>query len=219
MDFAKDFSGGVKDCSQESGVRESRHSGSGRRGLDFIETLKLCYAPQEVMEKLRAMISERAKESGNRFSMSVDVKVYKPPRGVNKMVFRAVADEFVQGTSLYEIWSFVHEYYSHASKFNKALEYKGWETYVSREVLKLVEMGYAQVSDYEALRELARSRKKLKRFKDLWRATSKRITVKPVASEIRKLPWRLSKKKLEIEVFEDRAVVRGLCGSSLTLDL
>jgi hypothetical protein len=130
-----------------------------------------------------------------------------------------VADEFVQGASLYEIWSFVHEYYSHASKFNKALEYKGWETYVSREVLKLVEMGYAQVSDYKALRELVRSRKKLKRFKKMWIATSKKIIIKPIAKEIRKLPSRPSKKRLEVEVFEQRAVVRGLCGKSLVIDV
>jgi len=185
----------------------------------LVETLMLCDAPQEVIEKLRAVISERAKEGGDRFSIVVDVKVYKPPKGVNKVVFRAVADEFVQGATLYETWSFVHEYYARASKFNKALEYKGWETYVSREALKLVDMGYACVSDYEALRELVRSRKKLKRFKVMWGAASKKITVRPVASEIRKLPWRASKKKLEVEVFEKRAVVRGLCGKSLALDL
>jgi hypothetical protein len=200
-------------------LREARRSTRIRQAPDLIEVLKLCDAPQEVIEKLKALISERVKEGVNRFSMSVDVKVYRPPKGVNKMVFRAVADEFVQGATLYEIWSFVHEYYSHVSKFNKALEYKGWETYVSRELLKLVEMGYAQASDYEALRELVRSRKKLERFKSMWRATSKKITIRPVAEEIRKLPSRPSKKKLEIEVLEKRVVVRGLCGRSLALAL
>ncbi len=206
MGFAEDLDEGPR------GVRGARRS-------DLIETLKLCDSPQEVIEKLRSMISERVKEGDESFSMSVDVKVYKPPKGVNKMVFRAVADEFVQGATLYEIWSFVHSYYSHASKFDKALEYKGWETYVSREVLKLVDMGYVQVSDYEALRELVRSRKKLKRFKAIWGAMSKKITVRPVASKIRKLPSRPSKKRLEVEVFENKVVVRGLCGKSLMLDL
>jgi hypothetical protein len=184
----------------------------------LIEVLKLCDAPQEVIEKLRALISKQVKEDDNRFSVSVDVKVYKLLRGVNKMVFRAVADEFAQGATLYETWNFVHEYYSYISRFNKALEYKGWETYVSREVLKLVERGYAQASDYEALRELVRSRKKLKRFKSMWKATSKKIIIRPIAEEIRKLPPRPSKKRLEIEAFEKRAVVRGLCGKSLVLD-
>lgn len=81
-----------------------------------------------------------------------------------------------------------------------------------------MERGYAQASDYEALRELVRSRKKLKRFKSMWKATSKKIIIRPIAEEIRKLPPRPSKKRLEIEAFEKRAVVRGLCGKSLVLD-
>jgi len=223
VDLTGDRSGGAKDCKDRGegskGARGERRSELEGRGPDLIETLKLCDAPGEVIERLRSILSERVKEGKDSFHLSVDVKVYKPPKGVNKMVFRAVADEFVQGATLYEIWSFVRRYYSRVSKFNKALEYKGWETYVSREVLKLVEMGYAQASDYEALRELVRSRKKLKRFKTIWRTTSRKITVKPVASEIRKLPSRPSKKKLEVKVLESKAVVRGLCGKSLTLSL
>jgi hypothetical protein len=219
MGLVDDRAGAEGRNEASKGLRRARRSTSSREAPDLIEVLKLCDAPQEVIEKLRALISERVKGGGNRFSISVDVKVYRPPRGVNKIVFRAVADEFVQGATLYEIWSLVHEYYSHASKFNRALEYKGWETYVSREVLKLVEMGYAQVSDREALRELVRSRKKLKQFKGLWGVVSKKITVRPVAGEIRKLPSRPSKKKLEVEVLKNRAVVRGFCGKSLTLNL
>jgi hypothetical protein len=220
MDFAEDHAGGAKSRKEGSeSVREMRHlNGDGRRS-DLIETLRLCDAPQEVIEKLRATISEYVKEGNDRFSISVGVKVYKPPRGMNKMVFRAVADEFVQGATLYKIWSFVHRYYSRTSKFDKSLEYKGWETYVSREVLKLVEMGYAHASDLEALRELVRTRKRLKRFREMWNATSKKITVKPVISKIRKLPSRPSKKKLEVEIFEGKAVVHGLCGKSLVVDL
>jgi len=222
VDLVEDRSGGAKDRKDRGeGLKGARGRGRSELegGPDLVETLKLCDAPREVIERLRSILSEHVKEGRDSFHLSVDVKVYKPPKGVNKMVFRAVADEFVQGATLYEIWSFVHEYYSRVSKFNKALEYKGWETYVSREVLKLVEMGYAQVSDYEALRELARSRKKLKRFKTIWRAISKKITVKPVASEIRKLPSRPSKKKLEVKALKNKVVVRGLCGRSLTLDL
>jgi len=109
------------------GLRGAKRSTNSRRSPDLIEVLKLCDAPQEVIEKLRALISKQVKEDDNRFSVSVDVKVYKLLRGVNKMVFRAVADEFAQGATLYETWNFVHEYYSYISRFNKALEYKGWE--------------------------------------------------------------------------------------------
>ncbi|MEM4576381.1 MAG: hypothetical protein QW701_02820 [Candidatus Nezhaarchaeales archaeon] len=189
------------------------------RKLDLIETLKLCDKPNEVFEKLRAIVRNYVNEGHDSFILSIDVKVYKPPKRVNKMVFRAVADEFVQGASLYEIWDFVNRYYSYASKYDKSLKYKGWKTYVSREVLKLVEMGYACTDEVSILRELVKSRKKLGRFKRLWFLYSRKISIKLIAEEIRKLPSRPSKKKLKVEMRGSKAIVYGLCSRSLMLDL
>lgn len=187
--------------------------------FDLIETLKLCDKPSEVIDKLRTIVRNYVNEGHNSFTLSIDVKIYKPPKRVNKVVFRAIVDEFVQGATLYEIWSFVNKYYSYASKFDESLKYKGWETYVSREVLKLVEMRYAYTDEASVLRELVRSRKKLKRFKKLWFLYSRKIFVKPIAEEIRKLPSRPSKKKLKVKIHEGKAIVYGLCGRNLALDL
>ncbi|MHC1601057.1 MAG: hypothetical protein ACXQTB_01770 [Candidatus Nezhaarchaeales archaeon] len=190
-----------------------------KSGEELIETLKLCNAPIDVLEKLRKIILEHLREGKTHFTASIDVKVYRPPKNVNKMVFRAVADEYVQGASLHDIWRFVNQYYTHASKFDKSLEYKGWETYVSREVFKLIEMGYATTNEIDLLREIVRSRKKMKRFRDLWSRYADKIIVKPIPEAIRKLPSRPSKKKVEIKVNGKEALIKGLYGRRLRIKL
>ena len=187
--------------------------------VELIETLKLCDAPTEVLEKLRKIILEHLGEGKTHFTTSIDVKVYRPPKNVNKMIFRAIADEYVQGASLHDIWRFVNQYYTHASKFDKSLEYKGWETYVSREVLKLIEMGYATTNEIDLLREIVRSRKKMKRFRDLWSRYADKIVVKPIPEAIRKLPSRPSKKKIEVKVNGKEALIKGLYGRRLRIKL
>ena len=198
-------------------MREER---SEKIEVELIETLKLSDSPSEVIEKLRKIITQHAQEGKKELTLSVDVKVYRPPKRVNKMVFRAVADEYVQGGTLYEIWKFVHQYYAHASKFNKSLEYKGWESYVSREVLKLIEMGFATTNKYDLLHELVRVRKKLKKFKDLWSRYSSKIVIKPNPEAIRKLlQSRPSKKKIKVKITNGEAIVNGLYGRRLRIKL
>ncbi len=191
-----------------------------KKEIELIETLKLSDSPSEVIEKLKKIISQHVQEGKKEFILSVDVKVYRPPKRVNKMVFRAVADEYVRGGTLYEIWKFVHQYYAHSSKFDKSLEYKGWESYVSREVLKLIDMGFAMTNKYNLLHELVRMRKKLKRFKDLWSRYSSKIVVKPNPEAIRRLlQSRPSKKKIEVKITNGEAIVKGLYGRRLRIKL
>lgn len=186
---------------------------------ELIETLKLCDAPTEVLEKLRKIILEHLRDGKTHFITSIDVKVYRPPKNVNKMVFRAVADEYLHGSSLYDIWRFVNQYYAQASKFDKSLKYKGWETYVSREVLKLIEMGYASTNEINLLHEIVKSRKKMKRFRDLWSRYADKIVIKPIPEAIRRLPSRPSKKKIEVKVDGKEALIKGLYGRRLRLKL
>ncbi|RLF10129.1 MAG: hypothetical protein DRJ62_05580 [Thermoprotei archaeon] len=190
---------------------------SGGGGV-VVEVLKLRDSPSEVFECLKRILAEASKSGVKELTFSVDVKVYGPPRGVNKVVFRAVVDEYVQGGVLREIWRFVNKYYRRASSFNKSLEYKGWESYVAREVLKLVEMGYAEVNDLQALRELVRARRK-RRFWSLWAKYSNRIVVKPIPQAVRRLRSRLSKKKVYVEFRGGETLVKGLCGRRLRVRL
>ncbi|MCX8142458.1 MAG: hypothetical protein N3F04_06840 [Candidatus Nezhaarchaeota archaeon] len=192
---------------------------SEERGEEPIEVLKLCDEPGEVLKKLREMIVKQVQATASRFPLSIEVKVYKPPKNVNKMVFRAIADEYVKGATLREIWRFVHKYYQRASRFNSSLSYKGWETYVSREVFKMVKMGYASTNNVDALQEIIRVRKKVKRFMELWSKWADEITVKPVPTTIRRLPSRPSRKRLDVEIRDGEVLVRGLCGTELKLNI